>query len=109
MKTFTEFWPFYLREHSRPVTRRLHFAGTSLATLALLLAAALRRWELALAAPLFGYSFAWVSHFALEKNRPATFKHPLWSFAADYRMLGYAALGKLDEQLRRAGVASQSP
>jgi hypothetical protein len=104
MKTFAEFWPFYLREHSHPVTRRLHFVGTTLSLLLLASALALRSGGLVLGAVVCGYAFAWVGHFFVEHNRPATFKYPLWSFAADWKMWGLALSGRLDPELRRAGV-----
>ena len=105
MQTFAEFWPFYLREHSRPKTRALHFAGTTLALLLLVGALALRSGWLALAALVLGYAFAWVGHFFVEHNRPATFKYPFWSFAADWKMWALALGGRLEPELRRAGVA----
>src|SRR5207248_11048723 len=84
MKTFQEFWPFYLSEHSLPVTRRLHFAGSTLGLLFVGSAVVTRNGWLALGALASGYAFAWIGHFGFEKNRPATFKHPLWSFIADW-------------------------
>jgi len=60
---------------------------------------------LALAALVVPYALAWVSHFFVEHNRPATFKYPFWSFAADFRMLGCALTGKLDAELQKAGVS----
>jgi len=105
MHTFSEFWPFYLNEHKKPLTRALHFAGTSLSILLIASAAALRRPMILVAALLCGYSFAWVGHFFVEHNRPATFKYPFWSFAADFRMFGYALTGKLGAELQKAGVS----
>jgi len=85
-ESFAAFWPHYLREHSRPATRALHYAGTSLVVLLALAAAFLRQWWLLAALPIAGYGFAWASHFLVERNRPATFTHPAWSLAADFRM-----------------------
>jgi hypothetical protein len=107
MQTFAEFWPFYLREHSRKATRTLHFAGTTLSLLLVIGAIALRSGGLLLLALVCGYAFAWVGHFFVEHNRPATFKHPLWSFAADWKMWALALSGRLDAELHRAGVPSQ--
>jgi hypothetical protein len=104
MQTFAEFWPFYLREHSRPATRKLHFAGTTLSLVLLIAAVALRNGWLVLAALVCGYAFAWVGHFFVEHNRPATFKYPLWSFAADWKMWALAFRGRLASELQRAGV-----
>lgn len=84
--TFREFYPFYLTEHANPTCRRLHFIGSSL-VLGVIVAAITtgNAWWLALA-PLAGYGFAWVGHFAFEKNRPASFKQPLYSFIGDWVM-----------------------
>ncbi len=101
---FADFWPYYLQEHARPATRALHYAGTSL-VVALLLGALLtgRLWLLALI-PLAGYGFAWAAHFAVERNRPATFTYPAWSLAADFRMWALWLTGRLGPELDRAGV-----
>jgi len=101
-RTFAEFWPFYLREHSKPRTRALHYAGTSLVIAVALSAAVTGRWLWLLAAPVAGYGFAWVAHFKVEKNRPATFTYPLWSLAADFRMWWLWVTGKLQPELERA-------
>jgi hypothetical protein len=102
MQTFAEFWPFYLREHSRPATRALHCAGTTLSLLLIVSAVAARRPTLLLAALLCGYAFAWASHYFVEHNRPATFKYPLWSFAADWKMWALTLRGRLGPELQRA-------
>jgi len=104
MQTFAEFWPFYLREHSRPLTRTLHFVGTTLSLLLLVSALALRSGRLVLLALICGYAFAWAGHFFVEHNRPATFKYPLWSFAADWKMWALTLAGRLGPELQRAGV-----
>ena len=82
--SFAEFYPFYLREHAQPATRRLHFAGTSLAIGCVLAAIVTRNPWWLLAAPLCGYAFAWIGHVAFEHNRPATFRHPFYSLAGDF-------------------------
>jgi hypothetical protein len=103
-RSFAEFWPFYLREHSRAGTRRCHYAGTGLVLLLAAAAAATTRWRLLLLIPVAGYGFAWISHLGLERNRPATFAYPAWSLAADFRMFFLWATGRLDPELDAAGV-----
>jgi hypothetical protein len=105
MQTFAEFWPFYLREHSKPATRLLHLVGTSLSLLIVVGAVALRRPLLLFPALICGYAFAWVGHFFVEHNRPATFKYPLWSFRGDFKMWACALTGRLAAELQRAGVS----
>ena len=104
-RTFAEFWLHYLREHSRPRTRALHYLGTSLVVLLALFALATGRWLWLALMPVAGYLFAWIGHFGVEKNRPATFSYPLWSFVADFRMWGLWLTGRLGPELERAGVA----
>jgi len=106
-RSFNDFWLFYLREHSRPRTRALHYAGTTLVVALALLAVATRSWWLLLALPVAGYGFAWFSHAAVERNRPATFTYPLWSLRADFRMWLMWMTGRLDPELRQAGVAAE--
>jgi hypothetical protein len=102
--TFEEFWPYYLAEHSRPVTRALHLLAT-LAWMALLVAAIVaRNWWLLLLMPVAAYGLAWFSHFFLERNRPATFKHPLYSLLADHKMALYMVTGRMGTELDRLGI-----
>lgn len=95
MKSFAEFWPFYLQEHSNPLNRRLHFIGTFLVHVIFLYAVITQQWNLLWVVPVLGYGFAWVGHFIIEKNRPATFKHPLWSLRGDFKMFYLMLLGKM--------------
>lgn len=104
LASFSEFWPYYLREHARPATRALHYAGTSLVIALAVAALWSGHWRLMLAMPVAGYFFAWLGHFAVERNRPATFTYPLWSLAADFVMYGYWISGRLGPELDRAGV-----
>ena len=103
-RSFQDFWPFYLGEHRSPLSRRLHVAGTTAALTTLGVAIATRNWKLGLAAPLLGYGPAWVGHFIIEKNRPATFKHPLWSLAGDFKMASLMLTGQLEQELDRLGI-----
>ena len=93
--TFKRFYVFYLGEHRNRTCRRLHFVGTSL-VIGCVLAAALTRnaWWL-VAAPLCGYGFAWIGHYFFEKNRPATFTHPFYSFMGDWIMYRDMLTGRL--------------
>ena len=104
-QSFAQFWPFYLREHSRPQTRALHYAGTSLVVAIAIFALVTGRWWLLLAMPLAGYGFAWLAHFRVERNRPATFTYPLWSLGADFKMWWLWLTGRLNPELKRAGVS----
>ena len=100
VRTFAEFWPFYVREHSRPATRALHAAGTLASTALLVFLAATGRWRWLPLALVVGYAAAWVGHFFVEHNRPATFAHPWWSFVSDFRMLWLLATGRLGRHTR---------
>ncbi len=93
-RRFGEFYPFYLSEHTNPISRRLHFTGTSIA-LALLLAAAViqSRWLVGVAL-IQGYAFAWVGHFFFEHNKPATFRYPGFSLMGDWRLWWDIVTGK---------------
>mmetsp|Transcript_48365 Transcript_48365/g.125416 ORF Transcript_48365/g.125416 Transcript_48365/m.125416 type:complete len:111 (-) Transcript_48365:933-1265(-) len=85
-RTLKEFYPFYLSQHMNPVCRSLHFIGTTLVLGTVAYSAAVSQPQYLLLTPLFGYSFAWVGHFFFEKNKPATFKYPLFSLASDFVM-----------------------
>lgn len=101
LRTFEEFWPYYVSEHRKPATRALHFLGTTLVIAALFAAALLSPWWL-LAAPVVGYGPAWIAHFFVEKNRPATFTYPAWSLRADFRMFGLMLRGRMAPEVERA-------
>jgi len=103
--SFAEFWPYYVRAHSQPRTRLLHATGSVLAIVFIGLALALKNpWFIA-GAPVTGYAFAWYAHFFVEHNKPATFGHPFYSLAADYRMLFLMMAGKMDAEVARVGSA----
>ncbi|HYP53582.1 MAG TPA: DUF962 domain-containing protein [Pyrinomonadaceae bacterium] len=106
-KTFAEFWPHYVSEHSRPATRALHAAGTLTGTALLVTFAALGKWYWLPLAFVPGYGAAWAAHFFVEHNRPATFRHPLWSFAADYKMVALMLAGRMDAEVEKAAGVRQ--
>ncbi len=101
IQSFEEFWPFYVGEHARKATRLLHFAGTTVAGATALAALVLRRPSLVPIALVAGYGPAWFSHFFIEKNRPASFKYPLWSLAADWVMWSKIIQGTMDAEVER--------
>ena len=95
IKTYDEFYKFYLGEHSNKTCRLLHVIGTTI-VLALLFTAIYHRLpKLLILIPIAGYGFAWVGHFFFEKNRPATFKYPLWSLISDFKMYFEILLKKI--------------
>lgn len=101
IENYSEFWDFYVAEHSQPLTRLLHFIGTSLGIVLLV-------WFIRNGTYLYiplcfvvGYAFAWTSHFFVEKNKPATFKYPLWSFISDYKMMFFMLIGKMNAEVER--------
>ena len=103
-RTYDEFWPFYLREHSKPQTRAIHYIGSIASVAVLIWGVATQNWWWLLAVPVCGYSFAWFSHFFIEKNKPATFQAPVWSLISDYRMCGLFLTGHLDGELMKYQV-----
>lgn len=105
--SFEEFWPFYLQEHSKPSTRALHYIGTTLVVAIAVMAIVKAAWPWLAALPVAGYFFAWIAHFAVEKNRPATFTYPLWSLIADFKMWLFWLTGRLGPELERAGVNNE--
>lgn len=94
-KSFKEFYPFYLKEHSHPVCRLLHFLGSLLIIFLLIFMFISQFWWVLIALPVVGYGFAWVGHFIFEKNKPATFKYPLYSLIGDWVMFKDILFGKV--------------
>jgi len=98
--SYDEFFESYLQQHSDPRNRILHAIGTTLGV-AVLVGAFLtgHPWYALLFFPI-GYGFAWTGHFVLEKNKPATFGHPFWSFISDFRMIGLMVTGRLEARMK---------
>lgn len=93
--SFDQFYPYYIHEHSNRTCRRIHVVGSALVIgVAVLALVTLNPWWL-LAMPVIGYGFAWVGHFFFEKNRPATFKHPVYSFIGDWVMFKDILTGRI--------------
>ena len=104
--TYQAFWPHYVSEHRGRVTRLLHFVGTSLVLASLALGFLASPWFF-LAAPFCGYGSAWVGHFVFERNRPATFRYPLWSLAADFHMYFLMCTGRMEREVKRMSVLQE--
>ncbi len=104
--SLAQFWPFYLREHAKPLTRAWHYLGSGLALAFLIATLATGDLWLLAAMVLAGYAPAWIGHFFVEGNRPATFRHPFWSLICDWRMAAAWVSGRLGSELTRAGVYS---
>ena len=103
-RTFAEFYPFYLGEHSNRTCRRLHFVGSTLALVCLLMLVVSGRPQYLLYALLCGYGFAWIGHFGFEKNKPASWLGPkevLWSLRGDLRMWTKMLTGQMDAEIAR--------
>jgi len=101
IQNFEEFWPFYVREHSKKATRIIHFVGTSAGGAAAVAAVALKKPALIPLGLVVGYAAAWYSHFFIENNRPASFRYPLWSFKADWIMWSKMIAGTMDAEVER--------
>ncbi|MDX1694303.1 MAG: DUF962 domain-containing protein [Ketobacteraceae bacterium] len=93
---FQEFYPYYLAEHSNRTCRRLHFTGSALVLAMLTYILITGSWLLLATLPLIGYGFAWVGHFLFEKNKPATFRYPLYSLMGDWVMFKDMLTGKIE-------------
>lgn len=103
-RTYAEFWPFYLREHSKSQTRVLHYIGSIASVVLPIWAIGTQSWWWLLGVPVAGYAFAWFAHFFVERNKPATFQAPLWSLISDYRMCALFLTGRLAQELKKHQV-----
>ena len=93
-QSLKEFYPYYLSEHQNPTSRLLHFLGTGLVLVVLVLGIALENYSWLAGIPVLGYGFAWVGHFFFEKNKPATFTYPFYSLASDFLLFFDLLRGK---------------
>ncbi len=100
-KTYAEFWDFYVYEHSKPLTRLLHLVGTTLGLVLLAFFVARGEWYYFPVFFVAGYGFAWFAHFVVEKNRPASFRFPFWSFISDFKMIGFMLAGRMAAEVER--------
>ncbi len=100
--TFEEFFPYYLAEHSLPITRGLHYIGTIAATSLLVISLTIGPLWLFWLYIVVGYGMAWIGHYIFEKNRPATFDYMIWSLMGDYKMFALFITGRLGPQLENA-------
>ena len=103
-RTYDEFWPYYLRQHAKLRTRQWHIVGTGAAVALLLGSLVAASPSLFVASLVAGYGPAWLAHFLVEKNRPTTWRYPVWSLASDFRMAGLWLSGGLARELEKAGI-----
>lgn len=99
--TFAEFWPVYVRAHSKRATRIIHLVGTLGGWMVLGAALVQRRWWWIAVALVIPYALAWIAHFFVEHNKPASFGHPLWSWWADQKMVFLMIIGRMEDEVRR--------
>ena len=101
-KSFKAFYPYYLSEHSSKTNRTLHFCGTALLILVFIFGLINQNYKWFIAIPFLGYGFAWVGHFFIEKNKPATFTYPLYSLGADFVMFWHMISGQINKKLEES-------
>ncbi len=103
-RDFKSFYPYYLTEHSNVKNRILHFLGTFLLLGCFVTGIVTGKWGLFILIPIIGYGFAWVGHYFIEKNKPATFKYPLYSLASDFVMFWHMLTGQIKKKMENANV-----
>ena len=101
-KTFWDFYPYYLTEHSDPVCRATHYIGTTGLFIVAAAAVYFGNAKLLFLLPVVGYGFAWLGHFAFEKNKPATFQYPLYSLGSDFVMYFHFLTGQITQKVEEA-------
>jgi hypothetical protein len=101
-KSFWSFYPYYLTEHGNAKNRTLHFIGTAGLIAILITAIVIKKWWMLWLIPVCGYGFAWVGHFFIEKNKPATFTYPLYSLGSDFVMFWHMLTGQITKKLEEA-------
>ena len=99
--SYEEFYPYYVGQHSKSATRWVHLAGTLTGFTVGTSLLARRRWRGVALMPVLSYGTAWASHFFIEKNKPATFKYPLWSLRGDFRMYFYMLTGRMNAEVEK--------
>ena len=111
-QNYSEFWDFYVSEHSLPLTRLFHFVGTTLGIALTVFFVVRGQWYLFPVFFVIAYGFAWYSHFFIEKNKPASFRYPFWSFISDFKMIAFMLAGKMADEVARVkgpSISTVSP
>jgi hypothetical protein len=109
LESFEEFWPYYVGQHRSPLNRGLHYVGTSMSIGTVGAAVMTLNPTWLILTPIVGYGPAWIGHFLIEDNKPATFDYPFWSLRADFKMLGMALRGKMADEVTRLYGSSNPP
>jgi hypothetical protein len=102
--SFEDFWPHYVRMHTRPETHALHALGTLSAAAFVALALARKRPLLLLAAPLADYALAQASHRLFEGNVTTPWKNQVWHTRAELRMLRLVVTGRMRAEVEKCAL-----
>lgn len=108
-QNFAQFWPYYVMEHQHPLTRGFHFLSTLVPPAYLIVFFATWQYRYLIAMPPVAYGLAWFSHFAIERNKPATWKHPLFSLMADHKMFWLTVIGQMTHEADRIRRMAAKP